>query len=425
MTPSAAMHEEAIMDEAGVLDAVVVGAGWAGLGVSYALARANMQHRVLERGRIGETWRTQRWDSFHFNLPNVYSVMPGDRYDGPSPEGFMTHTEFVTALENYAQRHRLPVRTGATVTKLDSSDGLFRVMTSQQTLHARNVVVASGSLNRPRRPAAASASINVPMQIDASDYRNADTLPSGAILVIGSAQSGCQIAEDLILAGRETYLATGHIGRLPRRYRERDITVWMVNAGFFDVPRKEFVDPSGRIAPRPMLGALHTISLQSLSAQGVVLLGRFTGVKNGQLSFADDLRENMRFGDETSAQSKVRIDAFIEQNGLNAPPAVEDEAETIAPRLPEKPVLSLDLVERNISTMIWCTGFEGDFSWIDIPGVLDERRQPIHEDGMASVPGVYFAGLDFASTRRSGTILAVEDEARRFVANMAERRLMR
>ncbi|RVC83866.1 FAD-dependent oxidoreductase [Mesorhizobium sp. M4A.F.Ca.ET.022.05.2.1] len=409
------------MDEAGVLDAVVVGAGWAGLGVSYALAQADMRHCVLERGRVGETWRTQRWDSFHFNLPNMYSVMPGDSYDGADPEGFMTHTGFVTLLEDYARRRRLPVRTGVSVTKLEASNGLFRVVTPEQTWLAKNVVVASGSLNRPRRPPSASALTGGPVQLDASDYRNAGDLPAGAVLVVGSAQSGCQIAEDLILAGRETYLAAGHIGRLPRRYRGHDIAVWLVKTGLFDVPRKDFVDPSGRVAARPMLGALHTISLQSLSAQGVVLLGRFVGVDSGRLVFTDDVLENIRFGDEISAQFKSRIDEFIRCNGLNAPAPVEDEAEAVAPRLPRPPILSLDLVERNISAIVWCTGFEGDFSWIDIPGALDERRQPVHEDGIAPVPGIYFAGLDFASTRRSGTIMAVEDEARRFVGHMLTR----
>ncbi|TGP27017.1 MULTISPECIES: NAD(P)/FAD-dependent oxidoreductase [unclassified Mesorhizobium] len=409
------------MDETGVMDALVVGAGWAGLGVSHILAQSDMQHCVLERGRIGETWRTQRWDSFHFNLPNLYSVMPGDRYDGPEPEGFMSQAEFVALLEDYARRNRLPVHTGVSVTKLESSNGLFRVVTPEQTWQTKSVVVASGSLNRPRRPTSASTLTNGPAQLDASDYRNAGDLPAGAVLVVGSAQSGCQIAEDLILAGRETYLAASHIGRLPRRYRGHDIVVWMVKTGLFDVPRKDFVDPSGRVAARPMLGALHTISLQSLSAQGVVLVGRFVGADNGRLIFADDLIENIRFGDETSAQFKNRIDEFIKRNGLDAPAPIEDEAESVAPRLPGRPILSLDLIEQNISTIVWCTGFQGDFSWIDIPGVLDAQRQPVHEDGIAPVPGVYFAGLDFASTRRSGTVMAIDDEARRFVARISAR----
>ncbi|TPJ27832.1 NAD(P)/FAD-dependent oxidoreductase [Mesorhizobium sp. B2-8-3] len=409
------------MNEMGVLDAVVVGAGWAGLGVSYMLAQSDTRHCVLERGRIGETWRTQRWDSFHFNLPNMYSVMPGDRYDGPDPEGFMTHIEFATLLEDYARRYQLPVRNGISVTKLKSSDGLFHIVTPEQTWRAKNVVVASGSLNRPRRPVSASALTDGPVQLDASDYRSADDLPAGAILVIGSAQSGSQIAEDLILAGRETYLATGHIGRLPRCYRGRDIVVWMVKTGLVDAPRKDFVDPSGRVASRPLIGALHTISLQSLSAQGVMLLGRFLGVENGQPVFADDLVGNIRFGDEISAQFKKRIDEFIERSGLDAPAPVEEEAEAVAPRLPQRPILSLDLVERNISAIVWCTGFQGDFSWIDVPGVLDKRGQPVHEDGVAPIPGIYFAGLDFASTRRSGTVMAIEDEARRFVGQILAR----
>ncbi|TIT37039.1 MAG: FAD-dependent oxidoreductase, partial [Mesorhizobium sp.] len=153
------------MDETGVLDAVVVGAGWAGLGVSYMLARSDMRHCVLERRQIGETWRTQRWDSFHFNLPNIYSVMPGDRYGGLEPEGFMSQMEFVALLEDYAQRNRLPVRTGVSVTKLEASNGLFRVVTPERTWLAKNVVVASGSLNRPRRPPSASALTGGPVQL--------------------------------------------------------------------------------------------------------------------------------------------------------------------------------------------------------------------------------------------------------------------
>ena len=152
-----------------------------------------------------------------------------------------------------------------------------------------------------------------------------------------------------------------------------------------------------------------------------MLLGRLVGVEDGRLVFADDLVENVRFGDQISAQLKNRIDEFIELGGLPAPAVAEDEAETVAPRLPERPILLLDLIERNISAIVWCTGFGGDFNWIDIPGVLDERRQPVHEDGISPIPGVYFAGLDFASTRRSGTVMAIEDEAQRFVAHIAAR----
>ena len=194
------------MDQVGeTLDAVVIGAGWAGLGIAYCLRQAGLNYCVLERARIGETWRTQRWDSFHFNLPNCYSVLPGDTYDGNDPEGFMTHTEFFAYLDDYSRRHNLRVLCSTPATKLDV-DGTFRVHTPGGTLRATSVVVASGSLNRPRRPPVASKLVG-PFQIDASDYRNAAQLPSGAVLVVGSAQSGCQIAEDLALAGRKTYLS--------------------------------------------------------------------------------------------------------------------------------------------------------------------------------------------------------------------------
>ncbi|HEX2135805.1 MAG TPA: NAD(P)/FAD-dependent oxidoreductase [Microvirga sp.] len=406
-----------------MLDAVVVGAGWAGLGVSHALARAGLRHRVLERGQIGETWRAQRWDSFRMNLPNVLTVMPGDRYEGPEPEGFMTRDAFVALLESFAERHRLPVDTGAPVTELtlDERHGGYRMVTPRGALHARNVVIASGNLNRPRRPPFSAALPPGVLQVDASAYRSPDALPPGAVLVVGSAQTGGQVAEDLARAGRTVFLATCRVGRIPRRYRGRDAMVWMVECGLMDVPRKEFIDPSGRIAPRPLIGAGHTISLQSLSAQGVSLLGRFTGVADGRLTFADDLPDNLRFADETSANLKRQIDDHIARHGLDAPPAEHDPAEVVSPRLPDPPLRSLDPAERGIATAIWCTGFDGDFSWVRLPGALNARGQPVQEDGRTALPGLYFAGLDFASTRRSGTVLAAAEESARLVGHILAR----
>jgi putative flavoprotein involved in K+ transport len=407
------------------LDAVVVGAGWAGLGVSYLLAQAGLRHRVLERRRIAETWRTQRWDSFHMNTPNLLTVMPGDHYEGPDPEGFLTHDGFVALLEDFAARNRLPVETDTSVTELAADeDGTFRLATPRGALQARNVVIASGNLNRPRRPPSAAALPPGLPQMDGCDYRNPDALPVGAVLVVGSGQSGGQIAEDLALAGRTVYLATGRIGRMPRRYRGHDLVRWLLWSGLFDVPRKDFTEPSGRLMPRALLGALHTISLQSLSAQGVVLLGRCTGVEGGggaRLTFADDLEENLRLGDEFSARIKRQIDDHISRQGLDAPAAEEDPAETVSPRLPDPPIRSLDPAERGIAAVIWCTGFEGDFGWVRLPGVLDARGQPVQEEGTTACPGLYFAGLDFGSTRKSGTILAVAEETRRLVEHIAAR----
>jgi putative flavoprotein involved in K+ transport len=187
-----------------------------------------------------------------------------------------------------------------------------------------------------------------------------------------------------------------------------------------DQPRKDLIDASGRIAPRGLLGAIRTISLQSLSARGVVLLGRFTGVESSNLlTFADDLDEHIRFGDEASASLKRQIDEYIARAEIYVPLAEPDPAETVAAHLPNPPILSLDLAAREITAVIWCTGFQGDFSWVRLPDVLDARGQPVHEDGVAPLPGIYFAGLDFASTRKSGTILAIAEEAARLVEHIA------
>jgi putative flavoprotein involved in K+ transport len=401
-------------------DAAVIGAGWAGLGVSYVLAKVGLSHRVLERGRIGETWLTQRWDSFYLNTPKFRAVMPGDRYEGADPEGFYTRDEFVALLEDYARRNRLPVATNTPVTALtrDGKAGVYRLITPVGELTARAVVIASGSLNRARRPELARALPPGLLQIDTSDYRSPDVLPEGAVLVVGSAQSGGQIAEDLAMAGRAVFLSTGRTGRKPRRYRGRDVTSWEQESGLYDVPRKDLVGPDGRIPGRPLIGARHTISLQSLSAQGVVLLGRLTGVTDGRLIFADDVCQNIRLGDEASAKTRRHIDDHIARHGLDAPPAIDDPAETVAPRLENPPILSLDPSEHRLTTVIWCTGFEGDYSFVQVPGVLNARGQPLEDEGLTEAPGIYFAGVDFSSTRKSGLIMGIAEEAQRLVGHI-------
>ncbi len=403
-----------------VLDVVVIGAGWAGLGVSHGLRHSGIPHVVLERGRIGETWRSQRWNSFHFNIPKVLTVLPGDSYEGSDPEGAMTRDEFVTMLEGYALRNSLPVHTGESVTEV-TPDGAERylVHTPSRTLAARNVVVASGSLNRPRRPA---VSQRIPLsvhQIDASDYRSATPLEPGAVLVVGSGQSGGQIAKDLADAGRQVFFATSKIGRIPRRYRGRDVVLWLVDCGLMDIRREDFALPSGAIPGRPLQGALETISLQSLSAQGVVLLGRLVSAAGTALSFTGNVAENVCFADESSAELRRKIDDYIARTGIAAPPATGDPAEAVAPKIPSPPITSLEV--KNLSTIVWCTGFDGDFSWLRVPGAVGADQQPLQVDCIGAASGVYFAGLDFASTRKSGTILASIDESRIIVGHIQQR----
>ena len=404
-------------------DAVVIGAGWAGLGVSYVLAKAGLSHRVLERGRIAETWLTQRWDSFYLNTSKLMAVMPGDRYEGPDPEGFYTRDEFVALLEDYARRCRLPVATNTPVTALtrDRKAGVYRLITPAGELTARAVVVASGNLNRARRPEVARALPPGLLQIDASVYRSPDALPAGAGLVVGSAQSGGQIAEDLAMARRVVFLSTGRTGRKQRRYRAAMscygswTTVNMTSRARNSLVRM-VAFRGGRCSARS------TPSLQSLSAQGVVLLGCFIGIVDGRLTFADDVCENIRFGDETAARTRLRIDDHIARHGLDAPLATDDPAETVVPRLPNPPILSLDPREHHVSTVVWCTGFEGDYSFVQVPGVLNARGQPLEHEGLTEAPGIYFAAIDFSSTRKSGLILGIAEEAQRLVGHIVARR---
>ncbi|MEI9421541.1 NAD(P)/FAD-dependent oxidoreductase [Mesorhizobium sp. Cs1299R1N1] len=403
-------------DSVDVLDAVVVGAGWAGLGVSYWLARKGLRHSILERGRIGETWRTQRWDRFRMNTPNVQTVMPGDRYEGADPYGVLSRDQFVALLEHFAGRNGLPIESDTEVSELTQENGAYRLTTSHGTLRARNVIVASGNLNCPVRPISSDALPPDIHQIDASGYRSAADLPDGAVLVVGSGQSGAQIAEELAEAGRTVFLATSRVGRLPRRYRGRDVMIWLEESGFLDVRREEVIRLAGRIPPRGVLGSEHTISLQALAAQGIVLLGRLTGVSDGgRLSFADDVEANVRFGDEASDNAKRYIDDYIGRAGIDAAVSDPDPTETVAWRQRDPVIDSLDLSRSGITNVVWCTGFKGDFSYVRLPDALDAAGQPVHTDGVGVLPGLYFAGLDFASTRKSGIILAIAEEAPRLV----------
>ena len=404
------------------MDTVVIGAGWAGLGVSYELARRGIRHTVFERARIGETWRTQRWDTFRLNTTTADTLMPGENYDGPDPDGALTCIEFITLLEDYAHRHGLPVEEGRAVTALSTGDdGGFIVEVNGAAVRASNVVIATGSLNRPLPRPAWAAPLLLP-QIDGCDYRSADSLPVGPVLVVGSGQSGGQIAYDLVGAGRTVYLSTGRVGRLIRRYRGKDTLRWLDDSGFMDVSRAELIAaaPDGRLPARGVIGATRTLSLQFLSAEGVMLTGRLTGLSGDRvLTFRDDVVANILLGDAASVQVKGWIDAYIERSGIDAPPAEEDPAEAVAPRLPDPPILELDV--SNLGCIIWCTGFHGDYSYIGVAGALDEQGQPVHVDGVGIVPGIFFAGLDFGTKRKSGTIRAVTEESALFATLIAER----
>ena len=311
------------------IDAVVIGAGHAGLGASRELAAAGVEHVVLERGRIAETWRSQRWDSFRLNTPNWMNRLPGED-DAPAEplDAFQSAPEFVDRLVGYASRHRLPVREGTAVTRvLPAADGLELHVAdaaggSTARLEARSVIVASGIQNVGRTPAVAAGLPGWVAQLHSLDYRRPGDLPDGAVLVVGSGQTGGQIVDELLDAGRRVYWSASKVARCPRRYRGRDTLAWLVRAGFYDMPLADLPDPAMRFARQPLISGTgplgHTISLQSLAERGASLVGRIADVADDLLAIDDTVAECVRFGDEGAARLRAIADATIE--GLEGRP---------------------------------------------------------------------------------------------------------
>ena len=399
-------------------DTIVIGAGQAGLGTSYYLKRLGVEHTVLERGRIAESWRSQRWDSFAVNSPNSFNGLPGAPYEGPMPDGFYSRGELVDAYDRYAERYQLPVRTGAKVTSVtrqtDRDCFVLRARTprGEVTLYTRSVVVAAGWTTVPKTPSFAKKLSPRVSQLHTATYRNPRQLHEGAVVVVGSGQSGCQIAEELAMAGRTVYLCSSRVGRIPRRYRGRDIVEWMNDSGFLDEKRSELDDPGICFQAQPQLSGKgrrgHSLSLQHLAAMGVRLRGGLTGVVGECIRLDDRLPEYVRFADEKSAQIKKRIDEYIEQNGIEAQPPENDAADSPWKNVDPGPD-RLDLSAAGVGTVIWCTGFGADFSWLHVP-VLDENQRPVHDRGVSIVPGVYFVGFPWLYKRKSGMIHGIKED---------------
>jgi len=405
----------------GLYDVAVVGAGQAGLAMSYFLKRDGHHHVVLERGRIGNTWRTQRWDSFALNTLNCVNSLPGAPYDGQEPDGFWLGRELIAYFERYAEDFTLPIRTGVTVNSVEqeSRGDSFRLELDtdkgKEAVLARSVVIASGGMQAPKVPPVGKQLPPGIVQLHTGDYRNPASLPAGAVVVVGSAQSGCQIAEDLLEGGRRVYLCTGKVGRRPRRYRGRDTSLWSMEMGYFDVTIDELPDKSIVNAPNAQNTGVgrfgHTVSLQQMARNGAVILGRLLAVERGCLVLGDDAAENVRFADARSAQLKREIDAYIERTGIAPPPLEEDPADAPDPNADcASPVRRLDLKEADVSTVIWATGFTADYSWIRLP-VVDQKGMPVHRRGVSAVQGIYFLGLQWLHTRKSGLIRGVGEDA--------------
>jgi putative flavoprotein involved in K+ transport len=407
-----------------ILDAVIIGAGQAGLGISYFLQQDGLEHLVFERGRVGESWLSKRWDSFKLNTPNFMNVLPGLPYDGPEMDGFWRADELAGYFQRYVERFGLPVQTGVTVTSVERAESQehFSVKTradgnAEVTFISRSVVIASGILQTPKFPRTTRSKMpSTITQLHSADYRNVQALPPGAIVIVGSGQTGCQIAEDLLSDGRKVYLCTSKVGRVPRRYRGRDILEWWIDMGFLDVTYASLEDKSISRSPQPQVSGLgrygHTVSLQYLAHQGAVILGRLLDVEGDNLILSDEAAAHVGLADNSSRRFKDDVDAYLTRAGITPPPLEEDPADVPDPEAKcVTPLLSLDLHEAEVGAVIWATGFTGDFSWIHLP-VLDAEGMPIHQRGISPVRGLYFIGFPWLTSRKSGIIYGIEEDAR-------------
>ena len=392
-------------------DIVVIGAGQAGLATSYYLTEAGCNHVVLERDRVGERWRSERWDSFTLVTPNVMSRLPGFPYEGDDSDGFLTRDEVVEYLDAYVDRFDPPLRTGVEALAVRRHDAGYTVETTDTTYETTNVVVATGPFQRPRIPEFGAEFPSSVRQLHTSEYRNPDQLDSGGVLVVGSGQSGTQIATELHESGRDVYLSVGKAAKAPRRYRGKDIVRWMVALGGLEAVVDSLDSPADRFAPNPYVSGKdggQEIDLIELAADGMTLLGRAERVEDGRLVVAGDLKENLRNAYRFYAGMLEKIDDLIETEGIDAPDP------EFVPRNPEEisveRVRELDLEAANVRTVIWATGFQFDFDWVE-PATFDEYGYPVHDRGVTDTPGLYFLGLPWLHTAGSSLLFGVGGDA--------------
>lgn len=399
------------------IDTVVIGAGQAGLAASYGLTTRRQEHVVLERGRVGETWRSQRWDGFHLNTPNWATQLPGFQYRGPGPDAFASLQEVIQYFEAYARGFGAPLREGIEVIRVFRKPGAFRVATLTGEIEARQVVVAAGAYQKPAFSALWKALSPGITRIHTSEYRRPSQLPPGAVLIIGSGQSGCQIAEELLAAGRRVYLSVGRCPWVPRRYRGRDFMKWTVDLGLADQTVDTLPSPEARLRCNfPVSGndGGHDCNPRWLARRGAVLLGRVEAIEGSRLVIGSGLEECLRTGDAFVAEFKQRVDAYVAASGMStANPEPEEEPTSI------DSVSSLDLRHAGIATVIGANGFRPDHSWIE--GVeTDAQGFPIQQRGVSSVPGLYFVGLHWLRKRKSALLLGVGEDADYVAARVAE-----
>lgn len=401
------------------IDVLVIGAGQAGVAMSRHLTALTIPHLVLERGRIAERWRSERWDALVANGPAWHDRFP-DMDFASHPDGFPGKEEVADYFVAYARQHDAPIRCGVTVTGLTRRLGQpgYLVATDRGQIAATQVVVATGPFQRPLVPPIVPESAGV-VQMHSTGYRNPAALPPGGVLVVGAGSSGAQIADELNRAGRQVWLSVGPHDRPPRRYRGRDFVWWLGVLGKWDMQATPGVEHT-TIAVSGAHGG-ETMDFRRLAHRGVTLVGRTESFADGTLRFAPDAAANVASGDRYLMTLLDEADAHVARTGLDLPP--EPEARILPPDPPclTDPVTDLDLTEQGVGTIIWATGFAPDFGWIDLP-VLDDRGHPRHQRGVSTEPGLYFLGLPWLSRRGSSFIWGVWHDAKYLADQIAIQR---
>ncbi len=385
--------------------------------MSYLLAAQGVEHIVLERGEVANSWRNERWDSLRLLTPNWQTRLPGRHYDGDDPDGFMPVSELVRFLEDYAVNNRAPVATDTAVTSVLREGGSYRVSTSRGSLLARTVVMATGACNLPSVPKLAADLPDRIAQLTPHDYRSPDQVADGGVLIVGASATGLQFAEELLRAGHEVTLAAGEHVRMPRRYRGHDIFYWMQRCGIHDERYDEVEDINrGRRLPSPQLVGSHDkpiLDLNSLTDQGARVTGRLMGLRDNVALFSGSLKNVCTLADLKMQRLLNTIDETADLDGAPAPERFE------ATRVADDPPLTLELDKAGIRTIIWATGFRPDYSWLDVP-VFDRKGLVRHDGGVVTdAPGLYLMGMPFLRRRKSTLIDGAGDDARDLSAHLA------
>ncbi|KJF71728.1 MULTISPECIES: MSMEG_0569 family flavin-dependent oxidoreductase [Agrobacterium] len=398
--------------------AVVIGGGQAGLSASHYLGKHGIDHVVFEKKTVAHKWKNERWDAFCLVTPNWQCQLPDHPYDGPDPNGFMVKDEILAYVDRFVAKVDAPVLEDTSVTSLEKTGDLFRIETSAGTVTADSVVIATSLYSEPAIPRAAERLPDDIVQLHTADYRNPGQLPEGTVVVVGSGQSGCQIAEDLHLAGRKVHMVTGNAPRCARFYRGRDVVDWLADVGQYDITiahdgmTKKKHDTNHYLTGRD---GGRDIDLRKFALEGMALYGRMSGVAAGRMLFEPNLRANLDGADRVYNSINALIDRYIAEKGIDAPagtpyvPLWEPEAEPA----------DLDLKAEGVGSVIWATGFSPDWSFVGLP-IFDGTGYPVQRRGVTGIDGVYVLGLPWLWTWGSGRFLAVGKDAEHVVSHLAE-----